>query len=114
MAFAATSGAAGTYRSKIANEIGIDRAEVIPGVLDLFDIDDLTRLICPRPLGIFAGSDDRYAQDAEAVIEAIRTTYRDAQRENRIHGETAPGGHALTAERSGSITSWVIHTARST
>lgn len=59
VAFAATSGAAGTYRDKIANEIGIDRAEAIPGVLGVFDIDDLTRLICPRPLGIFAGDTDR-------------------------------------------------------
>lgn len=56
VAFAATSGAAGTYRGKLANDIGIDRALVVPGVMDAFDIDDLTRLIAPQPLAIFAGA----------------------------------------------------------
>jgi dienelactone hydrolase len=111
VAFASTSGAAGTYRNKIVNEIGIDRAEVIPGVLDVVDIDDLTRLICPRPLGIFAGNDDRYAHDAADVIAATRTAYRTAQLEDGLHGEIVPGGHALTPERSRAITDWVIRTA---
>lgn len=51
VAFAATSGAAGTYRGKLANEVGIERAEVIPGVLDVFDIEDLT----PADLSATAG-----------------------------------------------------------
>ena len=114
VAFAATSGAAGTYRDKIAHEIGIDRAEVIPGVLGVFDIDDLTRLICPRPLGIFAGDDDRYAHDAHAIIDSTRAHYRAAGHDDRLHSHIATGGHALTPERSRSITDWVIRTAPST
>jgi dienelactone hydrolase len=113
VAFAATSGAAGTYRDKIASEIGIDRAEVIPGVLEVFDIDDLTRMICPRPLGIFAGDDDRYAHDARAVVEATRVAYRDANSEDQFHHDIVPGSHDLTPQRSRSITDWVIRTARS-
>jgi dienelactone hydrolase len=112
VAFAATSGAAGTYRDKIASEIGIDRAEVIPGVLDVFDIDHLTRMICPRPLGIFAGDEDRYAHDARAVVDATLQAYRDANREDQLHHDIVPGGHALTPQRSRSITDWVIRTAR--
>jgi dienelactone hydrolase len=114
VAFAATSGAAGTYRDKIANEIGIDRAEVIPGVLGTFDIDDLTRLICPRPLGIFAGETDRYAHDARAIIDTTRAHYRAADHHDRFHSDIATGGHALTPHRSRSITDWVIRTAAST
>lgn len=114
VAFAATSGAAGTYRDKIASEIGIDRAEVIPGVLEVFDIDDLTRMICPRPLGIFAGDDDRYAHDAGAIVDATRLAYRDADSEDRFHHDIVPGGHALTPQRSRSITDWVIRTALGT
>jgi dienelactone hydrolase len=113
VAFAATSGAAGTYRSKLANEVGIDRAEVIPGVLDVFDIDDLTRLICPRPLGIFAGHEDRHALDVEAIAETTADAYRDANAPDRLHVEITPGGHALTAERSRSLVDWVIRTALS-
>lgn len=114
VAFAATSGAAGTYRNKIASEIGIERAEVIPGVLDVFDIDDLTRMICPRPLGIFAGNADRYAQDARAVADATMSAYRDANCDDQLHHEIVPGGHALTPQRSRSITDWVVRTALST
>jgi dienelactone hydrolase len=111
VAFTVTSGAAGTYRDKLANEIGIDRAEVIPGVLGRFDIDDLTRLICPRPLGIFARDTDRYANDAQAIIDTTRQHYRAAEHEDRLHGDIATGGHALTPHRSRSITDWVIRTA---
>jgi dienelactone hydrolase len=114
VAFAATSGAAGTYCDKIANEIGIDRAEVIPGVLGRFDIDDLTRLICPRPLGIFAGDTDRYAHDAQAIVDTTRAHYRAANDEDRLHDDIATGGHALTPQRSRSITDWVIRIASST
>ena len=114
VAFAATSGAAGTYRDKIANEIGIDRAEVIPGVLGTFDIDDLTRLICPRRLGIFAGDTDRYAHDAQAIVDTTREHYRAANHGDRLHSDVATGGHALTPPRSRSITDWVIRTASGT
>lgn len=113
VAFAATSGAAGTYRSRLANEIGIERAEVIPGVLDVFDIDDLTRLIRPGPLGIFAGDNDRYALDATTIADATREAYCDANCEEQLHVEIAAGGHALTEERSRSVTNWVIETAHS-
>ena len=113
VAFAATSGAAGTYRSKLAHEVGIERAEVIPGVLDVFDIDDLTRLICPRPLGIFAGTDDRYALDAATIAETTREAYREAGADDRLHVEITPGRHALTEKRSRSVTDWVIKTAHS-
>ncbi len=109
--FAATSGAAGTYRDKIAGEIGIERAEVIPGVLDVFDIDDLTRTICPRWLGIFAGDTDRYARNAKAVADTTRAVYRAADVEDRFHDEIVSGGHALTPRRSQSITDWVVRTA---
>ena len=113
VAFAATSGAAGTYRGKLANEVGIERAEVIPGVLSVFDIDDLTRLICPRPLGIFAGTDDRYALDATSIAETTGEVYREAGTADRLHVEITPGGHPLTRTRSRSITDWVIETAHS-
>lgn len=111
VAFAATSGAAGTYRDKLANELGIERAEVIPGVIEVFDIDDLTGLICPRPLAIFAGDADDFANDAAAVIGVTRRRYRTAGHERRLHAEIATGGHALTPRRSRAITDWVARTA---
>lgn len=109
VAFAATSGAAGTYRGKLAGEVGIERAEVIPGALDAFDIDDLTQLIAPRPLGIFAGDDDRYARDAAAIAQTTRAAYRDVHAEDWLHVDIAAGGHALTDDRSRALVAWVVH-----
>ena len=109
--FAATSGAAGTYRAKLADDVGIERAEVIPGVLDAFDIDDLTQLIAPRPLGIFAGDDDRYALDAAAIARTTRAAYRDVHAEDRLHVSIVAGDHALTDERSRALVAWVVHAA---
>lgn len=111
VAFAATSGAAGSYRVKLANEIGIDRAQVIPGVLDYFDIDDLTCLIAPCPLAIFAGDNDRYALDAADLAAATRQAYQQMGADQHLHVDIVEGGHALTADRHQSIVAWVTDVA---
>lgn len=111
--FAATSGAAATYRARMAEEIGIERASIIPDALQLFDIDDLTRLHAPRPLAIFAGDDDTYACDAATVAERTREAYRTADAAEALHVAIVPGGHALTDERSAAIVDWVADVAHS-
>jgi hypothetical protein len=93
-----------------ASEIGIDRAEVIPGGLDAFDIDDLTRLICPRPLGIFAGDPTA----THTTRKPTREHYRATNHEDRLHCDITTGGHALTPQRSRSIKDWVVRIASST
>lgn len=112
--FAATSGAAATYRARMANEIGIERASIVPGAADLFDIDDLTALIAPRPLAIFAGDDDTYALDAADVARTTLNAYRRADAEHALHIDIRPGQHALTNQRSTAITNWVAGIATST
>lgn len=107
VAFAATSSAAGTYRAKIANEVGIDRSEVIPGVMGCFDIDDLTRLIAPRPLAIFAGDDDRYAFNARTICETTRREYARLGTADHFHAAIVPGGHRLTPQRHRAIVDWL-------
>lgn len=111
--FAATSGAAATYRERIDREIGIERASIVPGAMDLFDIDDLTGLVAPRPLAIFAGEEDRYACDADVVAQRTGDAYRRAGVGNRLHVAISPGGHALTERRSAAIIRWVVDTASS-
>lgn len=111
IAFAATSGAAATYRARMAHEVGIERASVVPGAIALFDIDDLTRLIAPRPLGIFAGDDDRYALDAADIGESARVVYRRLGAADRLHVSITPGPHSLTEARFAAIVNWVIEVA---
>lgn len=77
-----------------------------PLAVGVFDVDDLTRLVCPRVLRIFAG-DDRYASDADAIADRARAAYREGDQEHRLHVDIATGGHALTAQRARAITDWV-------
>src|SRR5262249_44223389 len=66
--YACTSGAACSYRDKMLHGTGIEMAEVLPGVVDRFDIDDLLRLTAPRPILVVSASDDQYCRDAEEMV----------------------------------------------
>jgi cephalosporin-C deacetylase-like acetyl esterase len=48
IAFACASGAACSYRYKMAHQYGIEMAEVIPGFAARFDIADLVMCMAPR------------------------------------------------------------------
>jgi hypothetical protein len=51
---------------------------------------------------------------SQAFGPALVDHYRAADHEDRLHGDIATGGHALTSHRSRAITDWVIHTATGT
>lgn len=106
IAFACASGAAGTYRSKLDNEIGLERALVIPGVVAKFDIDTLVSCIAPRPLLLVAGEEDKYALDAGQVARGAASAYEAAAARAALTCLVRPGGHALTAERYAAICQW--------
>src|SRR4051812_36325327 len=59
--FAAASGAACTYRRRMANRTGIELAQIVPGILAVADIDDVVGLIAPRPLLLVSAPDDIYS-----------------------------------------------------
>lgn len=108
ISFACASGAAGTYRAKIAANTGLERALVVPGITARFDIDALVTCIAPRPLLLVAGEEDTYAPDAEAVAAAVRRAYEAAGAEAAFDCTIGPGGHALTPERHALICAWVV------
>lgn len=108
ISFACASGAAGTYRAKLAANTGLERALVVPGISRHFDIDALVTCITPRPLLLVAGEDDRYAADAEAIAATVSRAYEAAGAETAFHCSIRPGGHALTPERHELICAWVI------
>src|SRR5262245_361091 len=68
--FACSSGAACTYRHKLAHHYGIEMAEVIPGFAARFDIEDLVRCMAPRPVLLVSATDDAASQDADAIVAA--------------------------------------------
>jgi dienelactone hydrolase len=106
--FACASGAAATYRAKIAAGTGIEASLVIPGIRKVADIDDIATLIAPRPLLLVSATEDPYSQDADQVAERARGAYAVLGAGDALNHERFPGGHALTNERVALIRKWVL------
>jgi dienelactone hydrolase len=101
--FACASGAACTYRRRMADRTGIELAQVVPGILEIADIDDVVALIAPRSLLIVSAPDDVYSADADEIERAVAPLFPPgALRHARFDG-----GHALTPERFELIVEWV-------
>jgi dienelactone hydrolase len=101
--FAAASGAACSYRRRIADRTGIELASIVPGILELTDIDGVVGLIAPRPLLLVSAPDDPYSADADAIEAAVASRFP----AGALHHARFTGGHALTAERFALIVDWV-------
>ena len=110
--YACTSGAACSFRTKVREGTGIELAEVLPGVLDHLEIDDLLRLTAPRPMLVVSASDDPYSRDASELVERARPAYAAAAKPEALEHARYEGGHALTRERSDRIVDWLVATGR--
>src|SRR4051812_14636792 len=105
--FAAASGAACTYRRRMADRTGIELASIVPGILELTDVDGIAWLVAPRPLLLVSAPDDPYSADADEIAAAIGPRFpAGALRHARF-----AGGHALTEERVAVIVDWVAAAA---
>jgi dienelactone hydrolase len=107
VAFACASGAACTYRRRMADRTQIELASIVPGILEVSDLDDVAGLIAPRPLLLVSAPDDPYSADADAIAAKIAPRFpAGALRHARFDG-----GHALTRERFELIVDWVVERA---
>jgi len=102
--FACSSGAACSYRYKMANQVGIEMAEVIPGFATYFDIPDLVACFASRPLLVLSATEDKFSFDADEVVEAAKVLNPNAHLEHKRY----QGGHALTQERFDVILNWLF------
>ncbi|MEZ4242121.1 MAG: dienelactone hydrolase family protein, partial [Myxococcota bacterium] len=96
------SGAACTYRHKLAHGTGLEMALVIPGIADLLDIDDVVGLLSPRPTLLVSAERDPYSADAPAIVARC-----EARGFGRLRHLRYPGGHALDAQRTDDIVAWL-------
>ena len=102
--FACSSGAACSYRYKMANNIGVEMAEAIPGFATRFDIPDLVACFARRRLFIVSATDDVFSQDADEIVTSVEKTYSRKYIEHKRY----TGGHSLTQERFDDIVDWLI------
>ncbi len=107
--FAASSGAACSFRTKMTSRTGIEMSQVIPGFCTRFDVGDLIRAIAPRPLLLVYADGDPYSEDGPDMAELAAFAYATAPAALTSHHY--PGGHTLDQERFTGIVNWMIQTA---
>jgi dienelactone hydrolase len=95
------SGAACTYRHKLAHGTGLEFSLVVPGIAEMLDIDDVVGLIAPRPTLLVSAEKDPYSADAPEIVAKLEPTYR------RLRHMRYAGGHALDQERFDDILGWI-------
>ena len=106
--FACSSGAACSYKYKMANNIGIEAAEIIPGFAAQFEIQDLIACFTPRKGLILSATEDKYSQDADAVILKSMEICKTGGLALPVEHLRYSGGHSLTQERFNAVVEWFI------
>jgi dienelactone hydrolase len=106
--FACSSGAACSYHFKMANQLGIEMAKVIPGFATRFDIADLVTCFAPRPILIVSAIDDLLSQDAGSIVATARETCAATGAREQIDHQRYDGKHSLTQERFDYIVNWLV------
>jgi hypothetical protein len=109
--FACASGAACTYQYKMAHQLGIEMAEVIPGFVTHYDIPDLVACFAPRRLLLASATNDTASQDADRIVAAAQEICASEGVIARVEHQRATGGHALTQQRFDSILHWMTECA---
>jgi len=105
--FACSSGAACTYQYKMAHQVGIEMAEVIPGFAVHFDIADLVACFAPRRVLLVSATDDKASQDAEKIVAKAQEMCASMGVVAHIEHKRYEGGHAVTQDRFDDIVYWL-------
>lgn len=104
--FSCSSGAVCTFKSKMINGTGIEMAEVIPGFVKYYDIEELIKCIAPRKFLIVSATDDKYSKDADD-IELYVKQHIDCDENHWLEHKRFNGGHPLNQERFDYIVNWI-------
>jgi len=95
-------GCVGFFRETIARRADPSGQNVIPGILDWLEFDDVVALIAPRPVFAISGDADHIfpAAGVEAVIDSARAVYAALGAGHAIAAAKAQGGHRFYPEQS--------------
>ncbi len=105
--FACISGPLCGYQARIDARVGIELAQMIPGIIEVTDFDGLLGLIAPRPVLIVSAAEDPYSVDAPGVVARARVEYERRRAADLLTQHRYPGGHPLTEERVQAILEWI-------
>ena len=105
--FACSSGAAVSFKHRMAQQTGIEMSQVIPGFVTRYDIPDLLACCAPRPILVVSAEKDALSADADRIVALAREKCRAAGVEQRFEHRRYDGPHALSLERFDDIVAWV-------
>lgn len=106
--YACASGSAVTFKNRIANNVGIEMASVIPNFLKTYDIDDVVCEISPTKFLIVCADNDKYSKDAMDTYSKAKVEYRNKNAAENLFVKQYEGGHAITEERFHYVIDWMI------
>jgi dienelactone hydrolase len=106
VAFACSSGAAASFRHKLAAGTGIEMAEVIPGFAQRWDLENLIAAASPSRMLIVSAEEDKYSRDAGDVVDRAKATYALDGVPDHLEHRRFPGGHEMTSDRFEAILQW--------
>ena len=108
VAFTCSSGAAGSFRHKLAHGTGLELSLIIPGFAKQFDIEDVVRCIAPRKIFVVSSEDDALSADADDVVQRARGVFEGMNCSERLEHLRSQGGHALDRHRFNAIVNWTL------
>jgi dienelactone hydrolase len=106
--FACSSGAACSFRHKLAHGTALEMALVIPGFASRFDFDDLIRCVAPRNLLVVSSDDDPYAADATDLVANAKPAFQALGAEENLSHIRVGRSHALDSRRFSAIVEWLV------
>lgn len=95
-------GCVGFFRETIARRADASGQNVVPGILEWLEFDDVLALIAPRPVFAISGDADHIfpAAGVKAVIDSARAVYAALGAGHALRAATARGGHRFYPEES--------------
>lgn len=103
-----SSGAVCSYRNKMQHGTSIEMAEVIPGFVEKYDIEDLLMGMSPRKFLIMSADQDKYAKDAGDIYQKILPLYKNAGVPDHLVFNEYKGKHGLNQARFERIIQWFV------
>ena len=107
VAFSCASGAACTYRTKINSGTALAMSLVVPGCVQVFDVDDLVRCVIPRRILLVSSDDDPYTEDAHEIVQSALASFEEHDCANHLDHFHSGGPHALDQARYDAIIEWL-------
>ncbi|MEA2975749.1 MAG: hypothetical protein QOF19_1269 [Alphaproteobacteria bacterium] len=82
------------YKNSLHRSAGIQMEFCVPDFLKHGDVEDVVRMVAPRPLLIQAATEDKWSRGAETLFADAKSAFP----EDRLHLKLWPGGHQFTRD----------------